>query len=348
MNIIDAYQKNRSKTAAVFALLTVLLAVIFCYAAFSGYTDIRPGDVLVTLFPKLAGRFGGSIIPDRNMTIFLNIRMPRVVLALIAGTGLGVCGCVMQSITGNDMASPFTTGISSAAAFGAALGIVFHPFSAGKLDSMILAFTAAIINYIVVYSISAARGMGPKTLILVGVALNYLFSAMNSAMQYLVDSDTLASIVYWTFGSFTGADWDSDITVAAAVALSLLFFSSNSWGYNIISSTDDESATAMGINVKRLRIASGCVVTLVVSAIISFTGIIGFIGLVAPHIARILIGGNYRTLLPLTAMIGAILVLLADTIGRTWFSPVIIPVGIIVSFLGVPLFIALIIGKFKG
>ena len=348
MNIIDAYQKNKRKITAVFVFLTVLLVIVFCYASFSGYTDIRPMDVMVTLIPRLAGLFNASVIPERNMPIFLSIRMPRVVLALIAGTGLGVCGCVMQSITGNDMASPFTTGISSAAAFGAALGIVFHPFSSGKLDSIILAFIVAIVNYIIVYSISAARGMGPKTLILVGVALNYLFSAMNSAMQYLVDSDTLASIVYWTFGSFTGADWTSDAIVAAAVAVSLLFFMINSWGYNIISSTDDESATSMGINVKKLRIASGCVVTLVVSAIISFTGIIGFIGLIAPHIARILIGGNYRTLIPLTAMIGAILVLLADTIGRTWFSPVVIPVGIIISFLGVPLFIALIIGRFRG
>ena len=340
-----AHRRRRIRQILIFAGVGLLLLLAVTAAVFSGFTDIRLADLLTTIFPSGAGFFRGTVISEKAMRIFLGIRLPRVFLAVIAGGGLAACGVIMQAITGNDMASPFTTGISGAAAFGAALGIVFHPFGAGSFGVVIPAFLLALANYALVYGLSTAGGMDPRTLILIGTALNYFFNAVNSALQFVLDSNTLAAIVYWSFGSFLGAVWKEDLLILGVVAAAIVFFETQAPKYNLLAASDDETAVAFGVNVKRLRIVSGCVVTITVASIISFTGIIGFVGLVAPHICRILIGGDHRLLIPLSTLFGAILVLCADTIGRTWFSPATIPVGIVISFVGVPIFVFLLLRK---
>lgn len=329
-------------------LAAVILLIISVFVScFVGVANVTVGRVIATLLPD--GRFMGSeALNQTELTVLMQLRLPRITMALVSGIGLGISGLVMQAITGNKMASPFTTGLSNAAAFGASLAIIFGfmPFDSNQVGTVLMAFVLAFICAAMVYGIASAKGMGKTTIILIGIALNYFFSALNASMQYVANEQQLSAIVHWTFGSLSEITWEQIIVVSVILLLTFPFIGRFAWHYNLLS-TGDESAVALGVNVMRLRLFSGIAVTLISAAIVSFTGVIGFVGLVAPHIARLLIGGDYRALIPLTALCGAILLIAADTVGRVVVSPVIIPVGIVVSFIGVPVFIYLIVKEQK-
>ena len=317
----------------------ILLIIAAFSSCFVGVANVTVGRVFATLLP--GGHFmGAAALNQTELTVLMQLRLPRITMALVSGIGLGISGLVMQAITGNKMASPFTTGLSNAAAFGASLAIIFGftPFGSNQVGTVMMAFVLAFICAAMVYGIASAKGMGKTTIILIGIALNYFFSALNASMQYVANEQQLSAIVHWTFGSLSEITWEQILVVCVILLLTFPFIVRFAWHYNLLS-TGDESAVALGVNVMRLRLLSGIAVTLISSAIVSFTGVIGFVGLVAPHIARLLIGGDYRALIPLTALSGAILLIAADTVGRVAVSPVIIPVGIVVSFIGVPVFI---------
>ncbi|QCT69924.1 FecCD family ABC transporter permease [Eubacterium maltosivorans] len=341
---LKAYHKKR---AALMLAAVILLIIAAFSSCFVGVANVTVGRVFATLLP--GGHFmGAAALNQTELTVLMQLRLPRITMALVSGIGLGISGLVMQAITGNKMASPFTTGLSNAAAFGASLAIIFGfmPFGSNQVGTVVMAFVFAFICAAMVYGIASAKGMGKTTIILIGIALNYFFSALNASMQYVANEQQLSAIVHWTFGSLSEITWEQIIVVSVILLLIFPFIVRFAWHYNLLS-TGDESAVALGVNVMRLRLFSGIAVTLISSAIVSFTGVIGFVGLVAPHIARLLIGGDYRALIPLTALSGAILLIAADTVGRVVVSPVIIPVGIVVSFIGVPVFIYLIVKEQK-
>lgn len=339
-------KKNQNKLILVVTLfLLIVVATISCFMGIANVSLLR---LLATFLPALPISDGIAPLNHTELMILTQLRLPRIAMAILAGIGLSVSGLLMQVITGNKMASPFTTGLSSAAAFGASLAILYRlmPFGNLQLGTIIMAFSFSFLCALLVYGISSAKGMGKTTIILVGIALNYFFSALNAGMQYVADERQLVAIVHWTFGSFTEIIWSEIIFVAIILALILPIVWKLAWQYNLLS-TGDESATALGVNVMRLRLLSGFFTTLIAASIISFTGVIGFVGLVAPHIARLLVGGNFRILMPTSLLVGALLLVSADTLGRTIVSPVIVPVGIIVSFIGVPVFIYLIVREQK-
>lgn len=341
---LKAYHKKR---AALMLAAVILLIIVAFSSCFVGVANVTVGRVFATLLP--GGHFmGAAALNQTELTVLMQLRLPRITMALVSGIGLGISGLVMQAITGNKMASPFTTGLSNAAAFGASLAIIFGfmPFGSNQVGTVMMAFVLAFICAAMVYGIASAKGMGKTTIILIGIALNYFFSALNASMQYVANEQQLSAIVHWTFGSLSEITWEQILVVCVILLLTFPFIVRFAWHYNLLS-TGDESAVALGVNVMRLRLLSGIAVTLISSAIVSFTGVIGFVGLVAPHIARLLIGGDYRALIPLTALSGAILLIAADTVGRVVVSPVIIPVGIVVSFIGVPVFIYLIVKEQK-
>lgn len=252
----------------------------------------------------------------------------------------------MQVITGNAMASPFTTGISNAAAFGAALGILTGLRVLGSLEiaTVLLAFTSAGACSILVFGIAAVRGMGRHTIVLTGIAFSYLFSALGAAMQFVADERELSAIVNWTFGNLGKATWTQIQLLAIIVALGLAWGMSQANNYTLLAS-GEEGAISMGVDVVRLRWITSVMVTLLAATAVSFTGVIGFVGLVAPHLARLLVGHDYRYSLLLSVVIGALLVICADLLGRTIFSPALVPVGIVVSIIGVPVFVWLILRR---
>ena len=336
---IRSYRRLKALFAAAVAGATLVAFVVSCFA---GVAEVTPARLLATAFPSLA--LQAQPLSGTELTVLLHLRLPRIVMALLAGIGLAVSGLVMQAITGNTMASPFTTGLSNAAAMGAAVVIVFGLNFMGttQLTTVFGAFVLAFLCAALVYGISSAKGLGSTTIVLVGIALNYFFSALNAGMQYIANEQQLTAIVNWTFGSLSQSTWPQILFTAAVLGVSLPILFSRAWHYNLLT-TGDESAVALGVNVGRLRCVSGLLITLIAATVVSFTGVIGFVGLVAPHIARLLVGGDHRVLFPVSALLGGCLLILADLVGRTVASPVVIPVGIVVSFIGVPVFVYLIL-----
>lgn len=244
----------------------------------------------------------------------------------------------------NPLVSPFTIGISSAAAFGASIAIMFGVGFVGSGTYLIMtnAFIFALLCAFLVYGIARIKGVTPETLILAGIALMYLFGALTATLQFVASEQQLMAVIHWTFGTLTGSTWNEILIVTVLLLSCFPFLMLYAWDLNAMAS-GEEVARSLGVNTSRVRTVSLTLATLITAGIICFTGIIGFVCLVAPHITRFLIGGDHRFLIPCSCIFGAILLLAADTAGRIMFSPVIIPVGIVISYIGVPLFLYLLI-----
>lgn len=292
---------------------------------------------------------GTRLSPEemRTQTIVWQLRLPRVCLAVAAGAGLSVSGVVMQGLLHNPLVSPFTLGISSAAAFGASLALLADASVAGSEQAAVVvaALVVALGCAGLAIGLSATRGLTPQTLILVGLALTYLFAALTAVVQYLATDEQLAEIVRWTFGSVNGATWTEAALVAAIVAASLPVLVLRSSALNAVAFAGDDAAASLGVNVARLRLVGSVVAVALAATVVSFTGVIGFVGLVGPHVARLVIGPDHRYLVPFAAISGAVLLLAADTAGRTVVAPAVIPVGIVVSLVGAPLFLNLVLAR---
>ena len=314
------------------------------------FTTVGEGDVTLSQVLRSIGHGLSGDLTDTQEKVIVLLRLPRIVLAVFAGVGLSTAGVVMQSITRNPMASPFTGGISNAAAFGASVSIVFGVgFLPGtELGTVLNAFLLSLLCAVLVYVVSMKVGMTPETIVLVGIALSYLFSAATSAIEFFANEHQLAAVVQWAFGSLNGAKWEEVLVVGFFALLSFGVIYGFTPALNTMISGDDQVARSLGVNVSLVRCVTGLFSVLATAAVISFTGVIGFVGLAGPHMARMLIGSDHRYLLPFSAVCGALLMLVADTLGRVLLAPVIIPVGIIISFLGVPIFLNLILTREKG
>ena len=327
----------------IMAAVTLVIALV---AISSGSSGLSIAEVIETIL-------GGGT--KSTKVIVFNLRLPRVVTAIVAGIGLAAVGCVMQSILRNPLASSSTLGVSQGAAFGAAFAII--ALDAGMqsqtLDGVaisnpdttsICAFVGSMFSTMVVLGLSRIRKITPQTMILAGVALSSLFSGGTTLLQYFADDVKVAAVVFWTFGSLGSTSWREIIIMSIVVAGALVFFMLNRWNYNALQG-GESTAKGLGVNTDRLLLSSMVVCSLTASVIVSYIGIINFIGLIAPHLMRRVIGSDYRYLLPASALMGSVLLLLSDTVARLIVQPVILPIGAITSFLGAPLFLYLI---FKG
>jgi len=288
--------------------------------------------------------------------VIWNIRLPRVVASIIAGMSLAVAGAVMQCILRNPLASPFTMGISHGAMFGASLAIIL--LGAGGAESTgrvfvnnpysitIFAFLGALIGVFVILLLAKLRRLSPEAMILAGVAMSSLFTASTMLIQYFADDLQLAAMVYWTFGDLGRPLWDEIYIMVAIMIPTLLYFIYKRWDYNALEA-GEETAKSLGVNTERARLIGMFIASLLTAVNVAFLGIIGFIGLICPHIVRMFIGGDYRFLIPISALFGAVLLLIADTFARTAISPIVLPVGILTSFMGAPMFLYLIIRIYK-
>ena len=344
----EKYEKSGRKKVALILVCTVTLLFLGVFFMTLGVKDTNMKQVCQAIYQGITRKL--YLVEDgesaARKVVFL-IRFPRVVLSIFAGIGLSISGVAMQGITRNPMVSPFTVGVSNAAAFGASMALVFGVslFPGTEVGVVISAFTAAMLCAILVYCVSRKNGMRPESIVLTGIALNYVFGALTSAIEFFAAEYKLASVVNWTFGTFNGATWDDTLIVAIFVIVCSLVISRFSLMLNVVSSGEDELVKSLGIDPNTLRIILGAASVLMTAAIISFTGVIGFVGLVAPHISRMIMGNDHRYLIPFSGVVGALLMIIADTIGRLLLAPVSLPVGIVVSFVGVPLFIHLILNK---
>ncbi len=238
-------------------------------------------------------------------------------------------------------------GISSAAGFGAALAIVFGISVATMGGYLVIgnAFVFCLLAMIIVYAIARIRGMSSETVILAGVAVGFLFSALLSLIQYVSpQQNAVQAIVFWLMGGLYTSTWENILICLPIVAVTMLLMMSQSWNINIMS-MGEEVAVSLGVNSKRVLATNMLLETIVTASIIAFTGIIGFVDLIAPHIARMLIGNDHRYLIPCSILVGSLMLLGADTLGRLIIMPTELPVGIVTSLLGVPFFVYLLVNK---
>jgi len=314
-------------------LATLALPVSALLALGFGRFDVPPVDVLRILLTNILPI--EPTWPGTAERVVELIRLPRVLSAMIAGAALGMTGAALQGIFRNPLVGPQIIGVTSGAAFGGALAI----FLFGTAFALIgLAFLFGLLAVAIVYALARVEGQAPVlTLVLAGVVVSAAFSSLISLLTYLADpNDTLAAIVYWLMGSFATASYAKlGILAVAAVAGSLILWLLR-FRINVLS-LGDEEATAMGISVERSRWLILGAVALAVAGIVSVAGIVGWVGLVVPHIARMIVGPDHRVLLPASAMFGAVYLLLIDTVARTATAAE-IPLGILTALIGAPVF----------
>ena len=286
--------------------------------------------------------------------IIWNIRIPRILAAIVAGCCMGIEGCIMQCVLRNPLASSYTMGISQGAAFGAAFAIII--LGAGTLSSMqanavvvnnpyitvVAAFLGAIIGVFTILLIARVRSVTPEVMILAGVAMSALFSSGTMFMQYFASDTQVAATVFWTFGDVGRAVWNDVWIMLIILVLALIYFMYHAWDYNSLEN-GEETAKGLGVNTEKLRRRGMLVASFTSAVTVAFLGVIGFVGLIAPHIMRRIIGTDHRFLIPTSAIFGALLLLVSDTVARVILSPIVLPVGIITSFMGAPMFLYIII-----
>jgi iron complex transport system permease protein len=340
----ELYQRMTGRKVLFISLLIVALIALAIGATSVGSSSLGFADAARVIASKVFP-FAHIHTSALEGAIIWDIRLPRVILALFAGVSLAIAGSTMQGVLRNPLVSPFTLGISSGAAFGAALAIILGVGVVGGGSYIVIlnAFVFALLTMALVYGIARIRSITPETVILAGIAVSYLFMALVSALQYIAGEHDLAAIVYWTMGSFNAASWEQVLIALPILAICIPLMVRYAWDLNVMGA-GEEVASSLGVAVKRVRVITLTLATIVTATVISFTGIIGFIGLVAPHITRLIIGGDHRYLLPCSCLMGALLLLGADTLARTAL-PYEIPVGIMTSFIGVPFFVYLLTRK---
>lgn len=334
------------KYTAIFLGIAVTV-VMFLVSISVGSVSIPIPDVISTIL----GGPGGTSLVER---VIWNIRIPQALTAIAAGAGLAVAGVTMQSVLRNPLASPFTLGLSNAAAFGAAVGILI--FDAGMtgsnmMDAVVInnpylttgmAFILSMLTTVLILAITRIRGATPETMVLAGVAISSLFAAGLMAVQYFVDDTRLASIVFWQFGDVARASWSELGLIALIVLICSIYIFCKRWDYNAVDA-GEETAKGLGVNVDLTRITGMVAASLISAIVVSFLGIIGFVGLVCPHMMRRIVGDDHRFLIPASLVCGSLLLLVADTVARTIIAPHILPVAVLTAFLGAPIFIYIII-----
>ncbi|MCT1368761.1 iron ABC transporter permease [Corynebacterium mucifaciens] len=333
---IDSYRRRGRKKAFAIVGLTAAAAASFLIAVIVGPLDISVADVVNAVFRP-------EQVDEETRVVIRNLRLPAAVMAVLCGAALGLAGGQMQTILDNPLAEPFTLGISAAAAFGAAVSIVmgWTLIANPQFNLALMAALAALIAVGIVAGASVWRGATAESMILLGIALSFFFQALLSLLQYGANIEALQQIVFWTMGSMQRANWTANIILAVVLAAAVPFCIANVWRLTALRLGDDRAA-ALGIDVKRLRLSTLLVASFLAAASVAFTGIIGFIGLVGPHIARMLVGEDQKFFLPAAAAAGAMLLSMAYAVSLSIIPGVAIPIGIITSLVGVPFFVFLI------
>ena len=351
--------KNRDHVLKIF-LLGLLTIVIAIFALGQGSSVNL--DMLTVAKILLQIEEGNEI----QRLILWEYRVPRVVFAIIAGTGLAVAGALMQGALGNPLVSPLTLGVASGAALGAALAIFLDLTFVSELlsifwtgltaiipivpvisfvgsDLVLNAFFFALFVVYIIIKLGSVRGVTAESYILVGIAITFIAGAIVQTMVYFATAEELSQLTHWSFGSLARVDSREVWIIGGAVIILIPKALEWSWDLNSLSIGGDEFAISTGVDPVATRKKILILSSLLTALIIAFTGMIGFVGLAAPHMSRLIIGNDYRKLIPCSAIFGALLMLIADTIGRTVIAPVVLPVGLMLSVVGGPLFIYLLL-----
>ena len=309
--------------------------------------DIASGPSMLGLLDVFRGLLNPEGIDAGTRVIIEDIRLPYALMAVVVGACLGLAGAEMQTVLNNPLASPFTLGVGAAATLGASLVIAFNISVLGVAAHVLLplsAFVFAAAASLLILVLSRTLGASVHAVVLFGIALLFGINAVVGLIQFMADAESVQQIVFWTMGSLARASLDKVAIVALVLALCLPFSLRNAWAMTLLRS-GEEQARSLGIRVERMRLVVLMRESLLTAAAMCFVGEIGFIGLVAPHIARLMLGEDHRFLLPGSALAGAVLLSLSSIASKLLVPEVVLPVGIVTALVGIPLFITLIIGR---
>lgn len=333
-----AYAKRTRHKMMILFVFAILMIAMALLSTPLGSAALGVEDVIEVILSKIP--FLDIEADIFNSAIIWDIRLPRIAMALVAGFGFAVSGTAMQGVLRNPMASPFTLGISSAACFGSVLAMLLGAEMAGsgKFAAIASAFLFGLGALLLIYAISRRRGASVETVILCGIALMYMFMAMSSALAM----GGMMGLLLW--GSLVQSSWENLIVVLVLLMVILPLLMRRSWDMNALALGDDV-AQGVGVKLRRVRLSTAIYATMIVSAIVSFTGLIGFVCLVAPFIARRLMGNDYRFIFPCAGLIGALLLLSTDTLARNMVEAVEIPVAFLTTIVGVPFLIYIALSR---
>lgn len=350
LSVSEQYNVAKAKKIAIIFILLALVFLFFVVSVFVGSGTLSFKEVFLAIFNK------GS---ETARLIVRRIRFPRVIAALIAGGGLAVSGLVMQTVLKNPLASPTTLGVSNAAVFGANFAIIvvgagaFHSTHGSWLSISnpylvsTFSFLSAIIAAGSILLLAQLKNLNASAIVLAGVAVSAIFQAGTTLIQYFASDTQVASAVYWTFGDLGRASYKTDLIMFIVVAVSTLFFFLKRWDFSAMSGGIAYAKT-LGVNTRFMTIMSLLLASLITSVTVSFLGIIGFVGLTAPQFMKRIVGDDYRYLLPSSFLAGALLLLISDILGRLPIFGTSVPVGVVTSLIGGPVFLAILLRRKKN
>lgn len=350
LSVSEQYNVAKAKKIAIILILLALVFLFFIVSVFVGSGTLSFKEVFLAIFNK------GS---ETARLIVRRIRFPRVIAALIAGGGLAVSGLVMQTVLKNPLASPTTLGVSNAAVFGANFAIIvvgagaFHSTHGSWLSISnpylvsTFSFLSAIIAAGSILLLARLKNLNASAIVLAGVAVSAIFQAGTTLIQYFASDTQVASAVYWTFGDLGRASYKTNLIMFIVVAVSTLFFFLKRWDFSAMSGGIAYAKT-LGVNTRFMTIMSLLLASLITSVTVSFLGIIGFVGLTAPQFMKRIVGDDYRFLLPSSFLAGALLLLISDILGRLPIFGTSVPVGVVTSLIGGPVFLAILLRRKKN
>ncbi|WP_129596202.1 FecCD family ABC transporter permease [Anaerophilus nitritogenes] len=341
-NGLDIYKKINQKrnTIVIITIISILLALFIDLAV--GSSGFTISDVFTSLFN---GPNGDTI----KSTIIWKVRLPMTLICLCVGASLGLSGTQMQTILSNPLASPYTLGVSSAAGFGAAIAFITgFPFGGNYswINAPFLAFFMTVLSSLAIYFLGKVKGMQAQSMVLFGIVIHFLFQALLSLVQFRSTPEVAAQIVYWMFGSLLKATWTGVYVSGAIFILCSLLLTRYAWKLTTLSA-GEERAKSLGVDTNKLRLHVFIISALMTAGAVAFVGTIGFIGLVAPHFARMMIGEDQRYLSPMSALLGILLMTCASIISKLVIPGIIVPIGIVTSLIGVPFLIYMILRRAK-
>lgn len=338
--IVQTYQQQTRRKLLWLALLVLALATSVVMDVGYGPLQLAPLDVLKALWQP--GAVGVQL-----RTVVWELRLPMALMAVLSGAALALAGAQMQTILDNPLASPFTLGLSAAASFGASLAIALGVGILPWLGAYLVpanAFFMAMLSAVLIHLLSTRRGVGKETIVLFGLALAFVFQALLAVVQFFSSDQAVASVVFWSLGSLTKSSWPKLALVAAAIAVSLPFFIYNAWRMTALR-LGDEKARSLGVSVAKIRFQVLMLVSFLAACSVASVGTIGFIGLVAPHIARMLVGEDQRFFMPASMVCGALVLSLSALLSRWVLPGAIFPIGVITTLIGIPFFLALVLDR---
>lgn len=343
---LSEYRVYVGKKAAFCIICLAVALVVLGWALSIGSYDIGFLESYRILWDHITGNIATDSIGEMKDHVIWDMRLPRAIAGLFVGAGLAVCGAVMQSTLKNPLADPYTTGISSGAGLGATIAIItgfcIIPGLYGQSAIVINAFVFALIPaFVMIFFSMVKRNMSPESTILIGVAVMYVFSAVTTMLRVTATEEDLAEAYIWSVGTLGKATWENlpIISVVSVCGVILFYLFSNM--INTLA-MDDKGVVALGENPKRLRLIAMLGVSLVTAVIVSFTGTIGFVGLVAPHVVRMVIGSDNRFLIPASACFGGMFLIVADCIAKV-LTDTGLPVGVVTALIGGPMFIFILL-----